>query len=812
MANLSLPIDEILPEISAELSTQNRLVLAAPPGAGKTTRVPLHLLEEKWLGEGRIILIEPRRLAARRAAERMAATLGQPVGQIVGLRSRLDTRVSTSTRIEVVTDGVFSNQVIRDPDLPGVAAVIFDEFHERGLEADLGLTLALETQNVLRDDLRLIIMSATLDVETVCSFLKCRAVESQGRAFPVETRYLGRSQDRLEDQMAKAIRKAISDADGSVLAFLPGAAEIRRTAERLTTLGPNFDICPLYGALPPKEQDDAIAPAKPGRRKIVLSTDIAESSLTIEGVRIVVDAGLARVPVFNPGMVSGRLDTRRASLANVDQRRGRAGRTEPGICYRLWHEEENRGLAKAPTPEISSTDLSNLLLRLMDWGEADPLQLNWLTPPSAGGLEAARSELEALGLVTSDKKLTNEGRAAANLPLSPRLARLITSANSDAEKRLAAELAVLLSEKGRPGQTDDLAQALSGFRTRDLARNTGYKNLVSRLSGSVKAQASQLTGEWLARAWPDRLAMTREAGSSYFLSVGGSGFRLPDGSRHAGQTWLVVADASGSAGSDQTIRLACDIDSATVRKLFPTQTVTTAEFDPEAISIRARARQMIGSIQLSERPLQKPDNDVIAKAVIAHIESSGFEQLPGHAWLRRLLARYTLCRDHFEGLEWPEVSEASLIKSVEDWLSPQLEQSGLAALKPETFLNAVRTQFDWSALSRIDAEAPSHCSLPSGRRVEIDYLGEQAPMISARVQEFYSCQQHPSILSGRLPLTVSLLSPAQRPVAVTKDLPGFWKGGYLDMKKDMKGRYPKHDWPDDPATATPLQPGARRRN
>lgn len=807
----SLPIDDVLGEISDHLSDNNRLVLAAPPGAGKTTRVPLHLLQSGWLGEGRIILIEPRRIAARRAAERMAGTLGEKVGETVGLRSRLDTRVSARTRIEVLTDGVFSNQIIRDPDLPGVSAVLFDEFHERGLEADLGLTLALESQEALRDDLRLVIMSATLNTVEICGFLKCGLVESSGRAHPVTTHYIGRTQDRLEDQMARAIRKALTENDGSVLAFLPGAAEIRRTAERLTDLPSGVMVCPLYGALSPQEQDAAISAAPKGQRKVVLSTDIAESSLTIEGVRIVVDAGLARVPYFKPGMSSSRLETRRASLANVDQRRGRAGRTEPGVCYRLWHEEENRGLPRAPEPEILATDLSALVLRLAMWGESDPTRLAWLTPPSRGQVEGAKTELRRIGYLDRDDKLTEEGRIGAGLPLSPRLARLVTSGKTPADKALGAELAALLSEPALIRRQDDLQSALGTFRSDKSVRAQTLKKQANKWSGGNKAGDIHRTGEHMARAWPDRIANVRGNDPYRYQGTDGQGYRLPEGSSHLGQSWIVVGDSGGSSRSDQIIRLATGISEALVRELVPPERKTFAEFDPASMSIRARERQMVGEIILNERPLQKPGPGETAQAIRSYIATNGLSELDKDGTLKAALARYSFARKARHGSDWPEASYETLASTIETWLMPLVETHGLNAISPTRLGRAFLDTLDWSVASVLDQLAPVHWALPSARSVAIDYVSDQAPMISARVQDFYGLTRHPAIADGQVPLTVSLLSPAQRPVAVTKDLPGFWTGGYIDMRKDMKGRYPKHDWPEDPANASPRKPGDRRK-
>ena len=806
----SLPIDDVLEALSHHLDQHSRLVLAAPPGAGKTTRVPLELLKSAWLETGKLILVEPRRIAARRAAERMAGNLGEKIGQTIGLRSRLDTRVSKATRIEVVTDGVFSNQIIREPDLPGIAGVIFDEFHERGLEADLGLTLALETQEALRDDLRLIVMSATLDTASLCTFMQCDLIESEGRAFPVETIYQGRTRDPIEDQMAKAIKTALASQSGSVLAFLPGAGEIRRTAERLDDLGKDIEICPLFGALSPKEQDAAIAPAPPGRRKIVLATDIAESSLTIEGVRIVVDAGLARVPVFRPGMMSGGLETRRASIANVDQRRGRAGRTEPGVCYRLWNEEENRGLPKSPEPEILATDLSALTLRLAAWGEADPLRLSWLTPPPKGQIEGAKTELKRLDFVDDQGRLSEEGRKASALPMSPRLAKLITAARNDDERTLGAYIAALLSEPGLLRGENDLTRALSTFRSDKSPRAEALKKQADKWAGRQNRLNIDMAGPYLARVWPDRIVRLRPNAPLRYQASNGGGYRLMEGSPFAGQTWLVVADAGGHTASDPIIRLAAEISEQLVKTIIPISRKTITDFDPGDLSFRSREVQMIGEIALSERPLQKPDRKAIGESVLAYIAANGFENLEARLAVQAFICRYELARHHASAADWSELTETGLASSADDWLGPDLQSKGVDALKPEAIQRSLLASLDWSVKSELDRLAPLSHALPSGRKVAIEYEGEQAPLISARVQDFYGLKSHPSILAGQKPLTISLLSPAQRPVAITRDLPGFWAGGYGDMRKDMKGRYPKHDWPEDPANAAPRRPGEKR--
>ena len=802
-----LPIDDVLDEISLHLKGESRLVLAAPPGAGKTTKVPLHLLNSDWAANGKIILVEPRRIAARRAAERMASMLGENVGGTVGLRSRLDTRVSKNTRIEVVTDGVLSNQLIRDPDLPGVSAILFDEFHERGLESDLGLTLALESQSVLREDLRLLVMSATLDTGAVCGFLDCALIESEGRAYPVETRYVGKTRDRIEDQIAKAVRTALANETGSLLIFLPGAGEINRTAERLKDLPADIHVCPLYGALSPQAQDEAIRPAPKGNRKVVLATDIAESSLTIEGVRVVIDAGLARVPVFRPGMSGSRLETRRATRANIDQRRGRAGRTEPGVCYRLWHEEENRGLPASPEPEILATDLTSLILRLAAWGNSDPGELSWLTPPPSGHVKGAMSELKALGFLHEAGALTTTGKAASRLPMTPRLAKLITGARDDKERYTGAEIAAILSEPGLGGKSEDLSLNVSNFRSDRSARAKSLTSQVQRWSGAKTGLSPHDISVFLLHVWPDRLVRKRGNDPFRYQGISGDGYKLPENSGFTGETWLILAEAGGMTGSDQIIRKAVAIDEKLVLAACPPTRKTRADIDFSTGQVRAREVNSIGAIELSERPIQKPGNAAIADAVLAHLRENGFAGLAGEETLNAFLARHKLMAGTTDA---EPLSAETLIDRFEDWLRPSIEANGISALNGRPLIHAVQSLLEWSELSRLKELAPEKWTAPSGRSFAVQYLGEQAPLISARVQDLYGLKTHPTVCDGRVPVTLSLLSPAQRPVAITKDLPGFWSGGYADMRKDMKGRYPKHDWPEDPANASP--PAPRRKS
>ena len=802
---MRLPIQDVLPDISSLLREKTRLVLAAPPGAGKTTGVPLHLLNEPWVAGRKIIVLEPRRIAAKRAAERMAEVLGEQLGETVGVRSRIETRVSAKTRIEVVTEGVFTNQIIKDPDLPKIAAVLFDEFHERSLEADLGLSLARESQSVFRDDLRLVVMSATLDTEATANKLDCPVLVSEGRAFPVETIYLGKSRsDPVHVQMANAVRRALREQVGSILAFLPGAADIRRTAEQLADLPDDVAVAPLYGALSPRDQDSAISPAPKGCRKVVLSTDLAESSLTIEGVRIVIDAGLARVPEPARGQAAPQLKTIRASLANVDQRRGRAGRTEPGVCYRLWDQEETRGLVQAPEPEIIRSELSGFLLRLVAWGANDPSELTWIDAPPKGALAAARNELLALGLLSYDGSLTKTGKQVSALPLSPRLGCLIAGADTENERVAGAWLAALLSEAGLGGKSIDLETRMVAFRSERSQRSRALQKRAEGWAGSSKAP--QNLSNLLVKFWPDRLARKQAGTDDRFQLAGGGAVRLPKDT-HLDRKWIVVADMVGSGTGDARLTLSGSLQEKDVQQLFPEEKLIAASYDPKTNTARAVEVSRIGDIVLNERPLAKPSKDALVRAVKEVSSAQGLIVLPGWPGLKALLARFEFASQHSD-VSLPTV--VSLSEGLDDWLLPAVHGKGLSVLEGSHLVDCALGSLDWSQRQLLDQFAPVQWSLPQGRRLKISYGGERDPSISARVQDFYGIKKHPSVGDSSIPLTIELLSPAQRPVATTRDLPSFWKGGYEDMRKDMRGRYPKHDWPEDPSNASPPKPRPRK--
>ena len=805
-----LPIDAVLPELLGALDHGPNAILAAPPGAGKTTRVPLALLDRPWRGGRRIVLLSPRRLAARAAAQRMAETLGESVGQTVGLRARLDTRVGAKTRIEVVTEGVFARMLLDDPALDGIAAVLFDEFHERSLDADLGLTLARDAQLGLREDLHLLVMSATLDVVPVKRVLgDVPLIRSNGRAYPVETRYLGRDPARgMEDQAASAVRRVIEEETGSVLCFLPGAREIRRTAERLhDRLPPDCDVVPLYGALDRRAQQRAIDPAPDGARKIVLASAVAETSLTIEGVRIVIDSGLSRVPRFDPGTRLTRLETVRVTQASAEQRRGRAGRLEPGICYRLWSEPETAALAAHGRPEILDADLSGLLVTLALWGVTDPRDLTWPEPPPAPALNEARSELLALGIIDPGGRLTETGREASKLPMAPPLGRMLVDAGSAEDTALAARIAVILSEQGLGGRDTDLRVRL-GRLAQDRGEATKRANdLAGRWSaqaGAAKARPSgtDAAGRMLALAYPDRVAKRRPGRDGAFLMANGRGAVIDPSDPLAAEPFLAIAEAQGG-GADLAVRLAAPITATEIDMLFgdaidETDAVT---FDRKTGRVAARRSRTLGAITLSAAQLTDPDPVAVAEALTSGIRATGIDRLPWSEAQMRLRQRTAFAR-RTEPDACPDLSDASLATTLEHWLTPHLVGlTRLDAITAATLGQALDMLLPHGRRRALDRLVPDRFTTPGGVTRPIDYGAEAGPTVSLRVQDLYGLDTHPA--AAGLPLVLELLSPAHRPIQTTRDLPGFWRGSWADVRRDMRGRYPKHDWPEEPWKAPP---------
>ena len=812
MFDTSLPIDAVLPALRETLAARTAAVLVAPPGAGKTTRVPLALMDEAWVAGRKILVLEPRRLAARAAALRMAKTLGETVGERVGYRVRLRAEVSRRTRIEVITEGVFTRMMLDDPELSGIAAVLFDEFHERSLDADLGLALALDAQGGLREDLRLLVMSATLDGARVAAILAgegdpAPVITSEGRAYPVETVYLGRDpRAHIASQMADAVMRALNSEAGSVLAFLAGAGEIRRTEtvlrERLRD--PTVDIVPLFGALDAAEQDRAVEPSPAGRRKVVLATSIAETSLTIEGVRVVVDCGLARVPRFEPDVGLTRLETVRVSRAAADQRRGRAGRTEPGMCYRLWSAGETASLPPFATPEILAADLSGLVLDLAAWGVRDARSLAFLDPPPAPALAEAKALLVLLGAIDAAGAVTPLGQRMARLPLPPRLAHMVVRGADAGAGVLAADIAAILVERGLGGDGVDLLHRLDGFKRDRSRRADDARRLAARWSELAgKGQRAGQTvspAALLAAAYPDRVAKARGDGTRFLLANGRGGVMDPAVAL-ARAPFLVVADLTGRAEAAR-ITLATEIDEGEIEQMFAASIRSGVEvaFDREAAAVRAREIRRLDALVLKERPRSVPQGEETARALARGVAALGLARLPWTVALAQWRDRVNFLRAA-EGEPWPDLSDDALAQSAEDWLAPFLTgKSALSDIGADDVSNALHALLPYGLSGRLEAEAPTHFNAPSGSRLPIDY-GAEGPVLPVRVQELFGLTTHPAIAGGRVPLTLSLLSPAHRPIQVTKDLPQFWRGSWRDVRAEMRGRYPKHPWPEDPASA-----------
>jgi len=814
----ALPIDDVLAHLTAALAVNNAAVLVASPGAGKTTRVPLVLLDEAWAKDKKILVLEPRRLAARAAAARMASTLGEQVGDTIGLRVRFGSKVSKLTRIEVITEGVFTRLVLDDSSLAGVAAVLFDEFHERSLDADLGLALARDVQQGLREDLKILVMSATLDGARVAALLgNAPVVASEGRAFAVETRYLGRDQRApIERQVVEAVLRGLRADTGSLLVFLPGAAEIRRTETMLKERvdDANVDIVALFGALDAREQDRAISPAPAGRRKVALATSIAETSLTIEGVRVVIDSGLSRVPRYEPDVGLTRLETVRVSRAAADQRRGRAGRTEPGVCYRLWDEPQTGSLEPYTRPEILSADLSSFMLDLAQWGVSDPGKLALLDSPPPPALSEAKALLTELGAIDVQGRITEEGRKLRALPLPPRLARMVVDAAEEGAGAQAAAIAALLTERGLGGDDPDLRHRLDQFRRDRSRRAEDARAMVKRWADAVGGKAhggDHSPGSLLALAYPERIAKSRGGGAGAFLLANGRGGMVDPASALAREPFLVVAELTGAAAASRIILTApvtlAEIETCFAGKIEDREAVS---FDAASASLRARRNRRLGVLVLADQTKSVTPNPESAKLLAEGIASLGIGKLPWSKAQLQWRNRVQFLR-RAEGDEWPDLSDAALASAAAEWLAPFLtDKTSLAQISADDLAAALDALLPWALRKRLDAEAPTHFTAPSGSHVPIDYEAEEGPKLSIRVQELFGLAKHPAIAGGRVALVIELLSPAHRPVQVTRDLPGFWRGSYADVKSEMRGRYPKHPWPDDPLSA-PATRRAKRR-
>ncbi|MFO7762169.1 MAG: ATP-dependent helicase HrpB [Wenzhouxiangellaceae bacterium] len=828
-----LPIDALLPRLLATLAERSTAVLQAPPGAGKTTRVPLALLNADWRGEKKLLVLEPRRLAARAAARFMSKSRGEPVGTTVGFRTRVETKVSARTRIEVVTEGILVRMLQRDPELGGVAAVLFDEFHERSLDADLGLALVRESQQALRPDLRVIVMSATLDAEPLAALLDDAPVlTSAGRSHPVEVEYRPpRREQRLPDTVAAAVRHALAHQPGSLLVFLPGVGEIRAVHDRLQgTLDAGVDLQPLYGALEPGAQDAAIAPTAAGRRKVVLATSIAETSLTIEGIRVVVDAGLERRARFDPGSGMTRLVTTRVSRAAAEQRAGRAGRVEPGTCYRLWSTSEHKSLPAFTPPEILEADLAGLVLELAHWGTREPEQLTWLNPPPHAHWNQAVELLEWLDALDDDGAITATGREMLDAGVHPRLAHMLVRSRELGAGGTGARLAALLSERdimgGRAGA--DIELRLSAMKQGRAGQghtpapkkpadvNRGRIQAVDKLARRLAGKQIDTTesidpGELLALAFPDRVARRRPGGQARFQLSNGKGAWLPDDDPLAGSEWLVAAELDGKA-REARIFLAARTDRAAIERALGARIEETeaAEWDDRRGTVTVRRERRLGALVLEQKPAGTPTSQQIAEGLLNAVRNRGLEALNWTEAARQLGHRVELMCEIEPG-EWPAFDPGTLEEELDEWLAPFL--AGLTHWRQVEKLDlmpALENRLGYTRKQRLDRLAPTQLKVPAGSEVGLDYGAEGGPVLAVKLQAVFGWRATPRIADGRVPVVLHLLSPAGRPLAITADLESFWANAYPEVARDMRGRYPKHPWPEDPLGAAATMRTKRR--
>lgn len=819
-----------MPEVCTRLQQGSNLVVQAPPGSGKTTILPLGLLDQAWAKDGRIIVLEPRRLAARMAARRMAELLGEAIGETVGYRVRLDSKVGPKTRVELNTDGVFLRRLQRDPELKGISAVLFDECHERGLDSDASLALCLEAQAALRPDLRLVAMSATLDAAPFARLMgDCPVVTGAGQSYPVETRWRPvTSQQRLDAAVSGAVQDALSETEGDLLVFLPGIAEIRRVEVALADarLPATVSVLSLYGDLPGPQQDRALQPSPGGQRKVVLSTSIAESSLTIEGVRVVVDSGYMRQPRFSPATGMAKLETVRVSQASADQRRGRAGRTAPGVCYRLWAEAAHGGLPKFTAPEIAVTDLTPLALDLAVWGVRDAAALPWLDPPPAAAMAYAQELLRELEAIDGDGVITAHGKAMADLPLHPRLAHMVIRAHAQGLGGLACALAALLGERDiarvprHAGRDADLRWRLE-IVAGESERHTAPHGL--QIDMNAVKQIRKLAGDWrrqigapphqgpvdevgtlVALAYPDRIAKKRGGGS--FLLSNGRGAKLDPLDALSREEYLAVAEVDG-AQADARVFLAAPISEAELEAQFGAAVTTrdAVEWDERSNAVLARRQRRLGALVLREQPLPEPPAEAIRAALLAAIAKRGLDVLPWTPALRQWQARVALLRRHLPAAaDWPDMTDAALTQRLADWLAPYLDGVAKLSQLPNIDLHAALThQLDYAQQKLLDSEAPTHWRVPSGSNIPLDYVQGDVPVLAVRLQEMFGYADTPTVAAGRVKLLLHLLSPARRPLQVTSDLAGFWQSSYRAVRAEMRGQYPKHDWPENPLAAAP---------
>jgi ATP-dependent helicase HrpB len=825
----AFPIDEVLASLCATLAVQTNVVLQAPPGAGKTTRVPLALLDQSWLSGGRIVMLEPRRLAARASARHMASSLGEPVGATVGFRTRGETRIGRRTRIEVVTEGVLTRMLQHDPALESVGMLIFDEFHERSLHADVGLALALESQALIRPELRVLVMSATLDGASVASLLgDAPVIASEGRVFPVTTHYRPRrAEQSVEGAVVSAVAHALEQHDGSLLVFLPGAGEIRRTRALLEGANLPLDVrvMPLFGAMTPAAQDEVIAAPVAGLRKVVLATSIAETSLTIEGIRVVIDSGLSRIPSFSPRSGMSRLRTVRVSRAAAEQRRGRAGRTAPGVCFRLWAAEEQAGLLEHDRPEVLDADLTPLALDLALAGIVDVATLRWLDVPPAPALAHARELLQQLGAVSGDLRVTAHGRAMARLGTHPRLAHMLLRGRDLGVGATACMLAALLDERDtvrRDGASDvDLRMRVALAASGDDGPR-GEHEVLRRVRTQARSWRRALsvdegqqiddeeTGVLVALAFPDRIAQRRPGARERFLLRNGFGAELPDGASLSGAPHLAVAEVDGCR-PHAGIVLAAPLSAARLEDLFADQITReeVVEWNDTEGAVTSVRRDRLGALVLRESTHRVESESAVAEALMRGLTSGGRLSLRWSAEAARTRARLAFLHAHVAG--WPDVSDDALAATVDDWLFPHLmglrRRDQVDALDLSALL---LSRLSWQQRAHFDALAPAALEVPSGSRVRVDYSDPLVPVLAVRIQELFGLIATPNIAGGSVPVTLHLLSPANRPVQITRDLAGFWRTSYHDVRRELRGRYPKHEWPEDPFRATPTRHAKRR--
>lgn len=804
-----LPIDAVLPDLLDAFRDGTRALLVAPPGAGKTTKVAPALLQEEWCN-GQVLLLVPRRLAARAAAEFMAAQLGEKPGQIIGYATRLDSRIGAGTRLIVMTHGVFLSRIQADPELGGISAVLFDEVHERSLDSDLALALALDAAAGLRPNLRLLAMSATLDVERFKALLgDAPTILSEGKSFPLDIKHIGRNPAvaKIEPQMVSAIRAAIAEHEGSLLAFLPGVAEIERTAQALGQLPSNVELHKLHGGIEPPAQRRALARPPDGKRKLVLATSIAETSVTLEDVRIVVDSGLARRPRYDRGAGLTRLVTERASRAAVTQRAGRAARQAPGVAIRLWEEAATASLPAYDPPEIFEADLSGLLLACLLWGETEPQRLPFPDTPPQAGLQEARQRLTDLGAVEESGRITDHGRAIAALPLEPRLAHMLIESRDRGWGAAAADIAILLTERGLGGNDPDLELRWRRWRSDHSPRSEAARKLAAnwrrRLNIDASSSDPQDLGKALAVAFPNRVARRRDATGEIWQSVGGRGFRLDPSSSLATSEWLAVGEVAGHASGARVLS-ASAIHERDVLELFAGQIETRhdGDFDPATGSVTPTRSRQLGAIRLAHGPDPRPDARAIADALLGGLREHGLQLLPWDEETRQLRLRAAFA--HRFDAAIPLLDDQSLLDRAEEWLAPLVAgKRSLGAIPSAHLRRALEALLGYEAKRRLDRLAPAELLSAAGSAHRIDYGAPAGPTAEVRAQALFGLSQHPMVANGAAPLVLAITSPAGRPIQTTTDLPGFWSGSWRDVAKDMRGRYPKHPWPDDPASAMP---------